>query len=76
MAQHHSEETHANLMARLPEATGRNTKEWLQVIDDGPALMRFEERVHWLEDEHGLAHGYATAVVHEYDLVRASRRTQ
>lgn len=72
---HHSEETHANLVARLPEATGRTMNEWAQVMQDGPALTRFEERVHWLQDEYGLSHGYATAVVHEYDKMRAARRT-
>ena len=49
---HHSEETHANLVARLPEATGKPIDEWFQVVQDGPALTRFEERVHWLQDEH------------------------
>jgi hypothetical protein len=72
---HHSEETHANLVARLPEATGRTMSEWAQIVEDGPALTRFEERVHWLQDEYDISHGYATAVVHEYDKRRAARRT-
>ena len=73
---HHSEETHANLVARLPQATGRSMNEWLQVVQDGPALTRFEERVHWLQDEYDIAHSYATAVVHEFDKQRAARRVQ
>jgi hypothetical protein len=72
----HSEETHANLVARLPQATGRAVTDWFSTLEDGPALMRFEERVHWLQDEHELAHGYATAIVHEYDLQRAARRAR
>ncbi len=72
----HSEETHANLVARLPQATGREVAEWFSTLEDGPALMRFEERVHWLQDEHELPHGYATAIVHEYDLQRAARRAR
>jgi Domain of unknown function (DUF4287) len=71
---HHSEETHAALLARVGPATGRDVKEWLQIVKDGPAFTRYEERVHWLQDEHGLAHGYATAVAHEYDKARAARR--
>ena len=72
----HSEETHANLVARLPQATGREVTDWFSTLEDGPALMRFEERVHWLQDEHELPHGYATAIVHEYDLQRAARRAR
>jgi len=73
---HHSEQTHANLVARLPEATGRELDEWFKVVQDGPALTRFEERVHWLQDEYDLPHSYATAVVHEFDMVRAARRVR
>ena len=73
---HHSEETHAKLVARLPEATGKPMDEWFQVVQDGPSLSRFEDRVQWLQDEHELSHSYATAVVHEYDKVRAARRVQ
>jgi hypothetical protein len=75
MTLHHSEETHANLLARLPTATGRGVKEWFQVVEEGPSFTRFDERVHWLQDEHGMPHGYATAIVHEYDKKRAARRT-
>ena len=74
MAVHHSEETHANLLARVPQATGREVKEWFIVIEDGPSLTRFDERVHWLQDEHELPHGMAVAIVHEYDRQRAARR--
>jgi hypothetical protein len=35
--------------------------------------MRCTERAHWLADEHGLSHGYASAIVHEYALQRSSR---
>lgn len=73
---HHSEDTHTNLVARLPKATGRELTEWFKLVQDGPALTRFEERVHWLQDEYEIPHSYATAVVHEYDKQRAARRTQ
>ncbi|HEY6739586.1 MAG TPA: DUF4287 domain-containing protein [Actinopolymorphaceae bacterium] len=73
MALHHSEETHQNLLARIPKATGRDLPEWLRALEDGPSFLRFEDRVNWLRDEYGIAHGHATAIVHEQDLRRAQR---
>jgi len=75
MGVHHSEETHANLVARVPQATGRDMNTWLHVVEDGPSFTRFEERVHWLQDEHSISHGMAVAIVHEYDMQRAARRS-
>jgi hypothetical protein len=69
----HSEETHQQLVARLPRATGRDLPDWFRALEDGPALLRFEERVNWLRDEHELSHGYATAIVHEHDKRRSQR---
>ncbi len=76
MTLHHSEETHQQLVERVPGATGRPMKDWFTVVEEGPALIRFEERVNWLRDEHDLPHGYATAIIHEMDKVRAARRVQ
>jgi Domain of unknown function (DUF4287) len=76
MTLHHSEETHQQLVDRVPVATGRPMKDWFAVVEDGPALARFEERVNWLRDEHDLSHGYATAIIHEMDKVRAARRVR
>ncbi len=73
MSLHHSEETHQQLVAKVPEVTGRELPEWFRVIEDGPAFLRFEERVNWLRDEHGLPHGHATAIIHEHDKRRAHR---
>ena len=73
MSLHHSEETHQNLVARIPHATGRDLPEWFKALEFGPAFLRFEERVNWLRDEHGLAHGHATAIIHEHDKLRAAR---
>ena len=73
MAQHHSDETHQQLVLRIPETTGRPLDEWMGCLEQGPSLLRFEERVSWLRDEHQLSHGYATAIVHEHDLRRAAR---
>ena len=69
-----SEETHQSLLARIPGATGRDVSTWIGCLDDGPTLLRFEERVNWLRDEHSLPHGYARAIVHEHDRRRAAAR--
>jgi hypothetical protein len=69
----HSDETHQSLLARIPEVTGRDLPSWFHELDDGPALLRFEERVSWLRDNHSLPHGYARAIVHEHDRRRLVR---
>jgi hypothetical protein len=70
----HSPELHKNLIARIPTVTGRDLREWFRRLESGPAFLRCEERAHWLSDEHGLTHGYAIAIVHEYEMQRRSRR--
>ena len=74
MSMPQSEETHQSLLAKIPQATGRDVASWLQSLEQGPALLRFEERVSWLRDEHNLPHGYARAIVHEHDKPRAASR--
>lgn len=66
-------ETHRNLIDRIPAATGRGLPEWFESIDNGPAFLRCEERATWLADEHDLPHGYAIALVHEYERRRGGR---
>ena len=69
----HSDATHKQLLARIPAATGRELPEWFAALEAGPGLLRFEERVNWLRDEHEISHGYASAIVHEHDLRRSQR---
>src|SRR5215831_4270957 len=69
----HSPETHKNLIARIPSVTGRDLREWFRRLESGPAFLRSEERAHWLSDEHGLSHGYASAIIHDYEMQRRSR---
>jgi len=69
----HSPELHKNLIDRIPLVTGRSLREWFSHLESGPAFLRCSERAHWLADEHGLTHGYASAIVHEYELQRRSR---
>ena len=51
----HSEQTHQQLVERLPGATGRDLKDWMRALEDGPSFSRFDEKVNWLRDEHGPA---------------------
>ena len=74
MSQVFSEETHRNLLSRIPQCTGREISDWLRTVDEGPSLFRFEEKVSWLRGAHELSHGQAKAIIHEYDLRRAARR--
>ncbi|MZD07625.1 DUF4287 domain-containing protein [Streptomyces sp. SID5785] len=74
MSQVFSEETHRNLLARIPHCTGRDIAAWLRTVEEGPSCLPFEEKVSWLRGEHDLAYGHAKAIVHEYDLRRAARR--
>jgi hypothetical protein len=68
-----SPETHKNLIARIPRVTGSDLREWFRRLESGPAFLRCEERAQWLADEHGISDGYATAIVHEYELRRRIR---
>ncbi|MFD3695580.1 DUF4287 domain-containing protein [Streptomyces sp. NPDC058646] len=69
-----SEQTHRNMIDRIPRTTGRDMSDWLRAVDDGPSLVRFEEKVSWLLGAHELSYGQAKAIIHEYDLRRAARR--
>lgn len=75
MSHQHSEETHQSLITRVPDVTGRPLPQWFEAIENGPALLRFEERVSWLRDEHQIPHGYARAIVHEHDRRRHASRS-
>jgi len=74
MGIHHSEETHQQLVERVPSATGKSMADWYSAIDAGPAFSRFDERVTWLQDEYSISHGHATAIAHEYDKKQSQRR--
>lgn len=74
MGLNHSEETHKRLVEKVPQVTGRGMTEWFKLMNDGPSFLRFDERVRWLCGEYEIAHGHATAIVHEWDLTKAHRR--
>jgi hypothetical protein len=66
--------THKNVIGRIPAATGHDLIEWLRRVESGPKFLRADERARWLNDEHGLTHGYASAIVHEYEVRRRRNR--
>lgn len=74
MTLHHSADTHQSLLVRIPQVTGRSLTEWLQCMENGPGLVRFEDRVTWLQTEYDLPHGHAVAIVQEHDRRRAAAR--
>jgi hypothetical protein len=74
MSVHQSAETHQNILARVPQVTGRDLNEWYGEIERGPSFTRFEEQASWLRDEYSLPPGYAGAIVREYDRQRVFRR--
>jgi len=67
-----SDETHRNLVERVPQVTGRGLSEWFHEIENGPSFSRFDERVNWLRDEHELPAGYANAIVREHEKRRSA----
>lgn len=73
MPLNHSIEMHNGVLQRVPEITGRQIPQWFETLDDGPALLRFEDRVSWLRGEYDMPLGYAQAIVHEHDLRRVRR---
>jgi len=66
-------ERHTDLITRIPVVTGRDLAEWFHRLESGPAFLRLDERVHWLADDAGISHGYASAIVHEYEIRRRLR---
>ncbi|MGH3096317.1 MAG: DUF4287 domain-containing protein [Streptosporangiales bacterium] len=75
MSLNHSPETHQNLLRRIPQATGRDLREWFSAIEEGPSFLRVDEQANWLRDEHGLAHGFAAALAHEHHRRRSAHET-
>ncbi|MEV8534387.1 DUF4287 domain-containing protein [Streptomyces sp. NPDC051211] len=69
-----SEQTHRNMIDRIPQTTGRDLSDWLRAVDEGPSLVRFEEKISWLRGAYELSYGQAKAILHEYDLRRAARK--
>jgi len=71
---HHTPQTHASLLARIPEVTGQGLQHWFSCLEAGPALIRSDERARWLSDEHTLPAAYAAAIVDEHERRRQAAR--
>ena len=56
-----SEETHRNLLSRIPHCTGREISDWLRTVDEGPASSASTRRSAGCASEHDLAYGHAKA---------------
>jgi len=69
----HSPSLHSSIIARIPVVTGRDLAEWFHRLEAGPAFLRCDERASWLADDAGISHGYANALVHEYEMRRRLR---
>jgi len=55
------EEMRKDMIARLPEKTGKSLAEWLEVIR-ASGQTKHGEIVKLLKDEHGVTHGYANQI--------------
>jgi hypothetical protein len=64
---------HKDIIKRIPTVTGQSIDEWHRKLESGPAFLRCAERAHWLAEQHGIGHGYASAIVHEYEIRRRAR---
>jgi hypothetical protein len=63
-------EFHGRVIARIPSVTGMELGDWFRRLESGPSFLRCNERARWLSEGHGLPHGYASAIVREYELRR------
>ena len=59
------EEMAAAMIANLPEKTGKSLDEWKKVVASS-GLEKHGEIVGHLKTEHGVTHGYANLISHEY----------
>ena len=69
----HSPVMHKDIIGRIPTVTGQSIDEWHRKLESGPAFLRCAERAHWLAGRHGISYGYASAIVHEYEIRRRAR---
>jgi predicted transport protein len=53
------------MMANLPEKTGKSMDEWKELLT-GAELAKHGEMVKLLKKEHGVTHGFANLIVHEF----------
>jgi predicted transport protein len=59
------DEQRASMVANLPEKTGRSLEEWKALLGES-GLAKHGEMVSLLKKEHGVTHGFANLIVHEF----------
>ena len=59
------DEQAATMVANLPEKTGKSLEEW-KVLLGSSGLSKHGEMVALLKKEHGVTHGFANLIVHEF----------
>lgn len=59
------EDQAASMIANLPEKTGRSLDEWMKAVAKSGAA-KHGEIVKWLKGEHGVTHGYANLIAHQF----------
>ncbi|MEU7743240.1 DUF4287 domain-containing protein [Nonomuraea sp. NPDC049158] len=69
----HEQQETERLVARISTITGRELPEWFHILESGPKFLNANEQVDWLVNEHLLTHGYARALIHEYEHYRHNR---
>jgi predicted transport protein len=55
----------ATMIANLPERTGKSLPEWLALLGD-TSLEKHGEILKLLKNEHGVTHGFANLIAHEF----------
>ena len=53
------------MVARLKDQTGQTLEQWLRLLKT-KALEKHGEIVKWLKSEHGVGHGYANLIAHNF----------
>ena len=65
MAGKSPEDMARSMIENLPEKTGKSLDEWLAILGK-QELGKHGEMVKWLKGEHGVTHGFANLIAHEY----------
>lgn len=59
------EEQKQSMIDNLPEKTGKPLADWLKILGKA-GLEKHGERVGYLKSDHGMTHGFANLVAHEF----------
>jgi hypothetical protein len=65
MAKASPEDMARTMIENLPEKTGKSLAEWLKILGQAK-LEKHGEMVKLLKSEHGVTHGFANLIAHEY----------